>query len=296
MEETDTVVIGAGAAGLACARELVAAGVDVVVVESRNRIGGRIETLRVPGEPPVELGAQVVHGRRVSTWDVIEDGSLEAAPLDPATQFAFVVDGEAMSIGDLLARGVTPPWVVEQRLERASAPGDSAADALDRLGSASLERDVSGAWLTQRWCAEPARLNAGGLVAEQAAHRSDPDDFVVVDGYDRVPDALAEGLDVRLEAPARSVAWRSGEVDVHLGDGRVRTRAVVVTIPPPVVAAGGIEFEPALADAKVDAARALDAGVGLGDGRRHVRRTVAGDGRIARLDGLGQGAGCGGRA
>ena len=49
MEETDTVVIGAGAAGLACERELVAAGVDVVVVESRNRIGGRIETLRCPG-------------------------------------------------------------------------------------------------------------------------------------------------------------------------------------------------------------------------------------------------------
>lgn len=263
MEETDAIVIGAGAAGLSCAKALTAAGVAVVVAESRDRVGGRIETLRLPGEAPIERGAQVVHGRRVATWDAIRDGGLEANPLPRASELAFVLDGEAWSLAELFARGVTPPWVVEHRLEPASGAGDSAAEALDRLGCAGVERDVCGEWLTQRWCAEPTRLSASGLVAEQVAQRADPDDFVLADGYDRVALELAAGLDVRLATAVRSTAWRSRHVEVKLNDTRVRARAAVVTIPPPVIAAGDLDFEPALPAAKLDAARNLPSGDAL---------------------------------
>src|SRR5205085_246434 len=64
----DVVVVGAGVAGLACARALADEGVEVVVLEARERIGGRIRTLRVEGEAPVELGASVVHGDAATTW------------------------------------------------------------------------------------------------------------------------------------------------------------------------------------------------------------------------------------
>ncbi|HEY5678414.1 MAG TPA: FAD-dependent oxidoreductase, partial [Myxococcales bacterium] len=60
----DVVVIGAGVAGLAAARELRLRGLSVAVLEARDRIGGRVHTLRPDGWPlPVEAGAEFVHGR-----------------------------------------------------------------------------------------------------------------------------------------------------------------------------------------------------------------------------------------
>jgi len=62
--DADVLILGAGAAGLAAARELFAAGLRVVVLEARGRIGGRIFTRHLPSTPsPIELGAEFVHGR-----------------------------------------------------------------------------------------------------------------------------------------------------------------------------------------------------------------------------------------
>ncbi|MFL4901799.1 flavin monoamine oxidase family protein [Streptomyces sp. MMS24-I2-30] len=69
--EPDVVVIGAGVAGLTCARHLADAGKQVVVVEARGRIGGRMWTDRTGMSIPVERGCELVHGPEVSTWEVI---------------------------------------------------------------------------------------------------------------------------------------------------------------------------------------------------------------------------------
>ena len=62
--DADVIVVGAGAAGLEAARRLVRARLRVIVLEARPRIGGRIDTRRLPGWPaPVEAGAEFVHGR-----------------------------------------------------------------------------------------------------------------------------------------------------------------------------------------------------------------------------------------
>ncbi len=57
-----TLVIGAGMAGLAAARDLVDAGQDVIVLEARDRIGGRVYTNRTLSDLPVEFGAEFIHG------------------------------------------------------------------------------------------------------------------------------------------------------------------------------------------------------------------------------------------
>ncbi len=70
--DADTLVIGAGAAGLGAARELHDAGERVVVLEARDRVGGRAWTSYDLAPHPVELGAEFVHGENVVTWKYLE--------------------------------------------------------------------------------------------------------------------------------------------------------------------------------------------------------------------------------
>lgn len=75
-------MIGAGAAGLAAARELSGAGRRIAVVEARDRIGGRIFTLHQPDLAlPIELGAEFIHGEVAETFDIVDAAALLAYEL-----------------------------------------------------------------------------------------------------------------------------------------------------------------------------------------------------------------------
>ena len=69
----DVVVLGAGMAGLTAAHSLHRAGLDVIVLEARERVGGRIHTLADPAPHGVEIGAQMIHGSRAPTWQLIRE-------------------------------------------------------------------------------------------------------------------------------------------------------------------------------------------------------------------------------
>jgi monoamine oxidase len=261
-ESAGAVVIGAGASGLTCARALRRAGVDAVVLEARSRIGGRIHTLRVPGEPPFELGAHVVHGRDPATWDLIEAAGLVAERAQPPARFAFRVLDTTMTVADLVAYGATPPWELERRVGRRDSGDRPVCDLLAAEARSALEYDIASEWICHRWGGSPQELSASGVQRMMSASDADRRS-VLVDGYDRLPAALAEGLDVRLEARATQVAWQPGSVEVRTADLQVSAQAVVVTIPPTVVAAGSIAFDPALPEDKARAAAAIDLGDAL---------------------------------
>src|SRR4051812_33652989 len=77
------VVIGAGVAGLAATRRLSDAGNRVVLLEGRDRIGGRIHTLHTPEFPiAVELGAEFIHGKPKAVWDIVRADNLITGSLE----------------------------------------------------------------------------------------------------------------------------------------------------------------------------------------------------------------------
>ena len=68
----DVVIVGAGVAGLAAARRLTEAGVSIVVLEARDRVGGRIFTVRDERSPvPIELGAEFMHGSAPEVAEIV---------------------------------------------------------------------------------------------------------------------------------------------------------------------------------------------------------------------------------
>ena len=79
MQSPDVIVIGAGAAGLAAADELSRKGARVLILEARDRIGGRCWTRRIPGLTiPVELGAEFIHGEAKVTHALLKRAGLTA--------------------------------------------------------------------------------------------------------------------------------------------------------------------------------------------------------------------------
>src|SRR6185437_3219265 len=76
MEQYDVIVIGAGASGLMAARELTKAGQKVLVLEARDRIGGRIHTINNDFSKPTEAGAEFVHGNLPVTLGLLKEGNI----------------------------------------------------------------------------------------------------------------------------------------------------------------------------------------------------------------------------
>ena len=266
----DVLVLGAGVAGLKAGRDLRDAGRRVVVLEARDRVGGRVWTDRSLAPHPVELGAEFVHGDRADVWDLVRHLGL-ATRLWPKRTESLVQleDGRVLTMQ--AARAADPGFDATRAMALPAVPPGpyEALDAyLRRVGwSADQRRHVRRAFANAAGD-DPHRLSAAAIVDGLATDDAGEGDHRVSGGYEAVPLALADGLDVRLgQAATRVAAGPEGvEVDaVPAGDPRGpatrwRGRAAVVALPLGVLQSGTVTFEPGLDALKGDALAGLRMG------------------------------------
>jgi monoamine oxidase len=242
------VVIGAGAAGLAAAATLAEAGVDTMVLEARDRIGGRVQTHREPGfESPIELGAEFVHGMVTPTLEIASAAGLLLAEM---TGEHVTVDRGRFAPADAFFEHldrVLRALDAHRKLDRSFA---AFLDALDPPATAD-ERAAALQYVQGFDAADPARVGERWLAVSEAASAADHSDrqFRVVHGYDAVPAWLASRLPsgaIQLSTPVERVRWRRGHVTVHARDREITAQAVVCTVPLGVLQAGDIAFDPGL--------------------------------------------------
>lgn len=273
----DVVVIGAGAAGLACARALHDAGARTLVVEARDRVGGRVHTVRVPGlAAPVELGAEFVHGTPAALWELVDAAALRVVD---AVEEHLVRDGDRLRRRDDFSgeMGHVLAGLDAERVDRSFAAYLDAS--WGGAEHAELRRLACG-YVEGFHAAPAADVGVVGLARAEGAASGNDQAFRIVDGYDRVLEPLvdpgARALPVRLNTVVRAVRWSRGAVELRVAhDGReetVRARAAVVTLPvgvlrAPVDAPGAVAFDPPL-----DAKRAALDGIGVGPVCRMVLR------------------------
>jgi monoamine oxidase len=255
-ERTDVAVVGAGAAGLAAADALRRAGLGVVVLEARDRIGGRVLTHRDARVPvPIELGAEFVHGEAAETTRLLREAGQTvidlggeawertSGRLHPAQEYWPLVDrvlsripesGPDLSLEDWLAKKPGGPSLARGRtLARRFVQGFHAAD----LARVSLRS-----------------LAAGGEAPTATARHAGR----VAGGYDRVIHWLARHLptSLRLRSPVAEISWSPGSAELEIRPDqaapyRLSARATVVTAPlgvlqVPAEEPGSLRFRPEL--------------------------------------------------
>jgi len=247
----DVVVVGAGVAGLAAARELVRAGLRVRVFEARDRLGGRIWTVRDDASPvAIELGAEFLHGHAREPVAIARERNLLISD----------IRGDRFGIDRGRIRRMPEFWHrLDNILSRidTSRPDESFADFLARKpGGRKAARDRALAkQFVEGFHAADARLVSAHSIAEDGSPGGDPGEERqgrLPLGYDAIPHALAADLGdvVRLRAVVDRIAWQRGRVDVRARAGRntieERARAVIVAVPLGVLQAGAIDIQPAV--------------------------------------------------
>lgn len=248
----DVVVIGAGMAGITAARELAGAHLSVVVVEARNRIGGRIWTLRDFCNNPVEAGAEFVHGGEAATWPEIRRAGLHVRASPPILRSAFNLGGATRWLPWILVHpGAWPCAGMRRGIARTGPPDLSVREYIEKRGYRGRARILTEMTFLQHLPGSGDDVGVLGMADDGVLDLQTRRNYRIVEGYDSLPRALADGLDIRLDCPVDTVFWDSKAVRVRLRNGReLEARAAISTLPVGVLRSGAVRFVPPLPQSK----------------------------------------------
>lgn len=256
----DCIIIGAGAAGLAAGRSLQDSGKRVVLVEARDRIGGRAWTDTTFSPLPLELGAEFIHGEHVITHALLKQAGMGALPAERAAYQQWFIPPTLHALAAL------PQPLRDRWAEVASAyaalgeqPPQADCSLRDYLAQHtptarwddSLEQ-MADVLLAQTCCAPLNGLSAWDLAHEMQVDRAGKQEFRLEQGYSALLDWYSRDLDIRLNMPVRTVQWQE-KIGVTTHDGFIPAQCLLLTVPVAVLRSGTIQFAPPLPSFKQQA-------------------------------------------
>jgi monoamine oxidase len=269
----DTIVIGAGASGLAAARTLQDANRSVLMLEARDRLGGRIHTDYDFATHPIECGAEYIQGEKVSTWKWVRRYWLKTMPtfarddrqfmyvdrkLLPFSQWSTLPGIEFLDFRSLQNNGLYQlliDWI------HAGKPDISLAQFLS-THQISLSPEIyriADHYVSASAAIDLDRLGIYGMM--ELTYDDGSRFFRLKDGYSRLIEKFAAGLNVRYQTPVTHIRWKATGVEIQTATGKTYTaKQVVITIPLALLQQKAVGFEPELPDAKLKAIHGLGSG------------------------------------
>ncbi|HYA05800.1 MAG TPA: FAD-dependent oxidoreductase [Xanthobacteraceae bacterium] len=242
----EVVIVGAGAAGIAAARRIAAAGRRYLVIEATDHVGGRCVTDTRRFGVPFDRGAHWIYLPDVNPLTKLAPRrGIDIYPAPPSQKVRigrrYAREGE---LEDFLAAQVRATRAIDDAARKADIPSEQAVpgDLGDWRGTVEF---VLGPYT----CAKDL-VQVSSLDFARAAERNVA--AFCKQGFGALLAALAQGLNVELMTPARAVNTR-GAVTVETARGAIAAGAAIVTVPTNVVASGGLRFTPELGHHQIDA-------------------------------------------
>lgn len=263
------VVVGAGFAGLGAASRLTDAGFECVLIEARDRLGGRAHTVMldgVRGEPPVGADAGAAWLQQFARnpfADVVRSLGVQPVPTDFHAALAGSADGHV---------GAVPEALEALRIAALALTGDPASPdvGLDVI-AASLHLDSRAANVLARAVEADVVLETGAALSDTSARwffaedGVGNDDHWIPGGYRQVVDHLAVGLDVRLATPVRAIDWSnapgSAKVAITTDGGILTADRCIASLPISLLQRGEPVLRPGLPERHLRALRGIGMGV-----------------------------------
>ncbi|MGB5311847.1 MAG: flavin monoamine oxidase family protein [Polyangiales bacterium] len=273
-ERTDVVVVGAGLSGLCAARKLRAQGASVVVVEARDRVGGRTLTKQI-GDGAFDVGGQWIGPDQKRVHALVDELGLETTPTYTDGKKVLEVEGKvstykrsiaSMSMPNLIQLTGALSYVnrVRKRVSPSSPMSAEGAAALDgetletwrsRIVKSAKITAVIDATVRSIFGAEARDIsalyflmyiNAGGGMLNLTEAKGGAQQDSIIGGAQALSLALAKDLgdSVLLERPVRRLVQSRYGVEAVSENGTIGGRYAVVAIPPTL--AGRIEYEPSV--------------------------------------------------
>ena len=253
--DADIVVIGAGAAGIAAARRVMAANRRVIVVEAAGQIGGRCLTDTATFEVPFDRGARWMHNPDTNPMiRLARNAGLDILAAPP---------GQKIRIGRRNARPSETEEFLAALVRANRAIDDASRGRADVSCGSVLPKDL-GIW-----------AGTAEFVLGANATGKDLQDISVIDkvraqernaaiacrqGLGTLIAKLGEQVPLSLSTPASRVSWSNRDVTVETPTGKIAARAAVITVSSNVLTAGNIRFTPDLPKRQLDAAAKLSLG------------------------------------
>ena len=254
------VVIGGGISGLAAAKKLKENGFTVIVLEAQEKVGGRMRTDRSLGVA-FDEGASWIHG---------PNGNPITSLASQAGATTFLTSDDSVEVFN--TNGTAYPDAV---LTNTESQFESALNAVRTAGSQtqSFQTVFNALYPTQAndklWkymLSSYLEFNTGGDISKLSSKFFDDDeeysgqDVIITNGYDKVTDFLATGLDVRLNTRVSSINYANAKVTITANGNPIEADYVVVSVPLGVLKNNAIAFSPALPANKINAINTTNIG------------------------------------
>ncbi len=261
------IVVGAGLAGLAAAASLQESGIDCVVIEARDRLGGRVHTVDLagrPGEPTVAVDAGAAwlqqFGRNPLAPLAVRLGAT-LVPTDFHAPLSAAADGETVRSADVAE------MLLQLQRHSSSLTADRdvpLSDVLADWSSGTSERDRR---VMQHAVDADVVLETGAGLDDTSARwffaedGVGNDDHLIIGGYRTIVDHLAAGLDIRLGSPVTEIRWNDTGVVLSVAGAEMRASRCICSVPVSLLQCGVPRLAPGLPSGHREALGRIGMGV-----------------------------------